>query len=153
MVLPSSLVAAQSTLVLIMQRVSSLRKFQPENRTVSMDKCQLFSAPMPELQCMALLVKAFDWNSEEPGLNPGWISTSFFTNIFPYVHRTGSWVWVDKLIFIDCRDHNVSLCKTLLFIHAIIMCLCYAQQSIHEQLINHIFLENSPRCYTMSPWE
>ena len=28
----------------------SLREIQPENRTVSMDKCHLSSAPMPELQ-------------------------------------------------------------------------------------------------------
>ena len=34
----------------IMQSSPSLRKIQPENRTVSMDKCHLSSAPMPELQ-------------------------------------------------------------------------------------------------------
>ena len=45
-----TLVAAQSTSVLIMQSSPSLREIQPENRTVSMDKCHLSSAPMPELQ-------------------------------------------------------------------------------------------------------
>ena len=39
-----------SSLVLIMQSSPSLREIQPENRTVSMDKCHLSSAPMPELQ-------------------------------------------------------------------------------------------------------
>ena len=48
--LPSSLVAVQSILVLILQSSPSLREIQPENRTVSMDKCHLSSAPMPELQ-------------------------------------------------------------------------------------------------------
>ena len=45
--LPSSLVAAQSTLVLIMQNSPSLGEIQPESRTVSI---HLSSAPMPELQ-------------------------------------------------------------------------------------------------------
>ena len=31
----------------------SLREIQPENRTVSMDKCHLSSAPMPELQWLS----------------------------------------------------------------------------------------------------
>ena len=34
---------------------------------------------------VAQLVRASDRNSEDPGLNPGWISMSFFTTIKPVV--------------------------------------------------------------------
>ena len=40
-------------LVLIMQSSPSLREIQLENRTVSMDRCHLSSAPMPELQWLS----------------------------------------------------------------------------------------------------
>ena len=75
-ILPSSLVAAQSSSVLILQSSPSLREIQPENRTVSMDKCHLSSAPSQSSS--SSLVRASDLNSEDPGSNPGWISMSFF---------------------------------------------------------------------------
>ena len=40
------------------QSFPSLREIQPENQTV--------------------VVRASDWNSEDPSLNPGWFSMSFF---------------------------------------------------------------------------
>ena len=44
---------SKSTSVLTMQSYRVSLKIQPENRTVSMDKCHLSSAPMPELQWLS----------------------------------------------------------------------------------------------------
>ena len=70
--------AAQSTSVLIMQSSPSLREIQPETGAVSMDKCYLSIALLLCQSSSNSLVRASDWNSEDPGLNPGWISMSFF---------------------------------------------------------------------------
>ena len=50
------------------------RKIQPVSQTASMDKCDLLSAPMSELQWLMQLVRASERSSKDPGSNPDWIS-------------------------------------------------------------------------------
>ena len=61
-----------------MQSSQSLREIQPETGAVSMDKCYLSIALLLCQSSSNSLVRASDWNSEDPGSNPGCISMSFF---------------------------------------------------------------------------
>ena len=62
--------------------------------SLRIEQCLWISTIYPLLQCQSSsgsLVRASDWNSEDPGSNPGWISMSFCAK-YRYLNIPSSFV-------------------------------------------------------------